>query len=301
MKTIKFFISIIFLLFIVMAYGCSTIQSQAQNLINAADNTSDDSQNDDIDATAATGESAISPEETNSFMAEAIYLAKNIINNDESEECKELLTKEDVKRYSRPTLDHTISALRNLTRGAELTFEAVNLTKDAERMALIRIKLEQDPTIMEDKKKLKELLDEVNGAAEKISQMDYETKLNSSKARRNVGEIILRFGVAGYYDARAQASAGHFLNCGTQTSVKIKEDPKMLMKHRELFSVVMDSISVTKLVTGNVVSQVKQISSISTGLVNYAQKHDIEMPSKDDLEQEVKKYEPESDDEEDLT
>ncbi len=300
MKARKFLITI-FLSAMVTGYGCSTIQSQTENLLNAANGASDNSQIDDSDATAAAEADAVSPEETNSFIAEAILLAKDMISDDSSANCKEILTRDDVKRFSRPTLDHTISALRNLTRGAELTFEAVDLAKDAERMALIRTKLEQDPTIMEDQEKLKELLEEVNGAAEKISQMDYESKLNSSTAKKNVGEMILRFGVAGYFDTRAQASAGHFLDCGAHTSTQIKDNPKMLVTHHELFSAVKDYMSVTQLVTGNIASQAKQISSISSGLIDYAQKHDIEMPTKDELEKEVKKYEPESDDEEDLT
>lgn len=291
MRTRNFFIIGLLLFCVVVISGCATIPKMPE--IPGIPSTKTSEAGDE--ATSAALDGIMPPKGTNPLLDEVLEMAMAAIKGDQSGECREILSKEDVEHFSQPTIGHTLSALRNLTRGAELTFEAADLSKDAERMALIRIKLEQNPDIAQDEEKLKEMLEEVDAANQKISEMDFEATLNKSKAQKNVGKMILHFGIAGYFDTRANASAVKFLNCTVNTVEKIAENPAMLLEQKDLVAAAKDYITVTKLVSGNVVSQTKQVVSISSGLVSYAREHKIEMPAKEDLKEEAQKYEPEDD------
>lgn len=237
----------------------------------------------------------------NSVTSEAFAVFKaTALNGGASLKCQEITSKEDVKRFSQPTIKNLISALRNLTWGAELTFEAADLKEEAERMAIIREKMNNDPSILEDKEKLKEILNEVNSATEKISQIDYETDLNKEKAHKNMAEMLLRFGIASFYDTKAEAHAGHLMTCTGKSIKNIKDNPMTLIRHPSLLISIKDYAFLANLVVNNIAGQMKQIANISSGLNAYAKRHEIKTPTKEELQEKAKEYEPEINDE-DLT
>ena len=230
------------------------------------------------------------------FIKGAATAAVDVAKNGGMEtNCKEIRTPEDVKRFSRPTVKYLASAIKNLAIASQQIFEAADLKEDAERMALIQQKLEQNPELLEDEEKLKEIFAEVNTAMEKISRMNYEAKLNKAKAREGIALSSLHFGIAGFYDFRAQTNAAAFINCTTATANKIASNPLDAPKYAPLLGAIKDYVKFTKFVVSNVSDQVKHIKSISTGLKTYARNNNIEVPSEEELEKEKAKYAPDID------
>ena len=175
-----------------------------------------------------------------------------------------------------------LSGLRNLVHSVEFTFKAAGLEKDAQRMELIQKKLQDDPKIVNDPDKLKEIMEEVNLATAKASQISRAKQFNRKKAKENVGRGILHAGIAIAYDVKA-VNHGH--NLIQIVPKAIDANPLEALRLRRY-------LNITQLAMSNLPDQIKHIKSINSNLQDYSKDHNIPQPSKAELDQAIKKEAP---------
>lgn len=175
-----------------------------------------------------------------------------------------------------------LAGLRNLVYSVEFTFKAAGLEKDAQRMALIQKRLQDEPEIVNDPDRLKEIMDEVNLATTKANAITAEKKFNREKAKEFVGRGILHTGIAIVYDVKAINHA-HTL---------IQVVPKAIEQNAMEALRLRRYLNLSRLVLTNVPDQLKQIKSINQNLQDYSKDHNIPQPSQAEIDKAVKKQAP---------
>ena len=160
-------------------------------------------------------------------------------------------------------------------------YEATGKKEAAER-ARTAMKNAKD---LEDKNAgLKALNEEANNAGAEISEIDLEASMDEAIAKEKMGEAYLKTGKALIYDALVVNDTKTQLEKCKTALETLKADP---MKNAGNIKMVKGTMEVLAMLSKNVPMQIKSTATLSANMASYSKAHNIELPSKEDIQKEA--------------